>query len=122
MAASQFTERMAAIRARFAGKLPKKIEETDAELPVMAGDGATAVFAVAAAYRRFHEVCGIGPTVGFQEVGRAARMLVDSTLVKPFRAKRGLTTVEMQRLREGLEALKVAAQIEMHSTTTHRSI
>lgn len=122
MDASQFADRMGLIRKRFSARLPKKIEETEAALPSLAGDRSGAATAVATVYRRFHEVCGIGPTVGFDEVGRIARALVDGVLVKPFRAERGLTIDELEKLKEGLAAFRDAAQIEIHSPSTHRSI
>jgi hypothetical protein len=122
MDASQFADRMALIRKRFSARLPKKIEETEAAFPILTGHGGDAATAVATVYRRFHEVCGIGPTVGFNEVGRIARTLVDGVLVKPFRAERGLTTDELEKLKEGLAAFRGAARIEIHSPSTHRSI
>jgi hypothetical protein len=118
MDAAQFAERMAQIRARFAAKLNSKIEDTDAALIVAVGDGKKAVEAVAAIYRRFHEVCGIGPTIGFNQTGRVARTLVDEVLVMPFRTERGLTAIEMAKMKEGLEAFKIAARVDMRSTDT----
>jgi hypothetical protein len=116
MDASQFADRMGLIRKRFSARLPKKIDETEAAFPSLAGEGRDAATAVATVYRRFHEVCGIGPTVGFNEVGRIARLLVDGVLVKPFRAERGLTPDELGKLKEGLAAFRDAARIEMHTS------
>ncbi len=122
MDAEQFAERMAQIRARFAAKLNNKIEDTDAALTVAVGDGRKAVDAVATIYRRFHEVCGIGPTIGFNQTGRVARTIVDEVLVTPFRSERGFTANEAARLKEGLEAFRIAARVDMKSTETDRSI
>jgi len=116
MDARQFAERMALIRARFIGRLPGKIEATDAALPMLAGDGKTAAEAVATIYRRFHELCGIGPTIGFNETGKVARTLVDGVLVKPFKAQRGLSAEELAKLKRGLESFRAAALNEMQST------
>jgi hypothetical protein len=112
MDASQFAERIATIRARFAAKLPVKIQDTAAALPHMAGDGSDAVDAVSAAYRRFHDMRGIGPTIGFDATGRMAGIL-DAILAGPFRDHRGLSGDELARLTEGLEALRVTARTEM---------
>lgn len=118
---SQFAERIAMIRARFAAKLADKIQETDAALPQAAGEGTDAADAVALAYRRFHDVCGIGPTIGFEATGRAARVL-DAILVGPFRDHRGLSGDELAKLKEGLESLRIAARSEMQSTDSDREL
>jgi hypothetical protein len=114
MSTDQFADRMAAIRARFAAKLTAKIEETNAALPSLAGADGDVIEAVAATYRRIHDLCGVGPTVGFLETGRAARNL-DAVLIGPFRAARGLTPDEVAKLKEGLDALRAAAQIDTQS-------
>ena len=119
MSNDQFAERIAAIRLRFASKLATKIEETDAALPHLAGAGGDVVDAVATTYRRIHDLCGVGPTVGFVETGQAARSL-DAILIGPFRAARGLTDDEVARLKEGLDALRAAALIDIQSTDTVR--
>jgi hypothetical protein len=116
MDGSQFDARIAKIRARFASRLAATVEETDAGLARLAGDGGEAVAAVAIVYRRFHDVCGIGPTIGFDGAGRAARILVDGVLVEPFRAGRGLTSDEMAALEEGLAAFRIAASADIQST------
>lgn len=115
----QFSERMAQIRRRFAEKLPTKIADTTAALPNLTGEGSGVVDAVAAAYRRFHDLCGIAPTIGFTETGRVARSL-DNILIGPFRAERGMTADETAKLKEGLDALHAAARIDMQSTDTER--
>jgi hypothetical protein len=112
---SQFAERLAEIRARFAAKLADKIRETNAALPHLAGDGSDAADAVATAYRRFHDMCGIGSTIGFEATGRVARTL-DAILIGPFRDQRGLSGGELAKLTEGLESLRIAARTEMKST------
>jgi hypothetical protein len=114
-----FTKRMAAIRARFASKLAEKIRETDAALPRFGGDGSDAIDAVAIAYRRFHDVCGIGSTIGFQATGQSARSL-EGILSGPFRDHRGLSTDELAGLKQGLESLRIAAETEMQSTDSDR--
>jgi hypothetical protein len=115
--ADQFAERIAEIRARFGSKLSAKIADTDAALPDLAGGAVNAVETVAATYRRFHEVCGIAPTIGCEEIGRVARNL-DAVLIGPFRAQRGLTAEEIVNLKQGLDALRVAVQIDLQRTNT----
>jgi hypothetical protein len=114
MNASQFTERIAKVRARFAANLADKIRQTDAALPHLAGDGSAAVDAVATAYRRFHDMCGVGSTLGFEATGRVARTL-DAILIGPFRDRRGLSEGELVRLTEGLESLRIVARTETES-------
>ena len=119
MSADQFAERIAVVRTRFAFKLAAKIGDTDAALLHLAADADNAVGAVATAYRLFHDVCGIAPTIGFEEIGRAARTL-DAVLIGPFRAERGLTADELVKLKQALDALRAAARIDMPSTNTDR--
>jgi hypothetical protein len=112
MAESDFAERIATIRARFAAKLTDKIQETDVALPHLTGEGSDAVDAVATAYRRFHDIGGIGATIGFEATGQVART-IDAILIGPFREQRGLSGDELAKLTEGLESLRIAARTEM---------
>jgi hypothetical protein len=118
---SQFDERIAMVRARFASRLAGKIEETEAAAEQLVGDGSDAVVAVATTYRRFHDVCGIGATIGFVATGQCARTL-DAILVGPFRDRRGLSEGELSRLKEGLASLRVAALVELESTNSDRGL
>ena len=116
MAIDQFTERLAIIRTRFAANLNRKIETLDHALPQLSGKGTGVVEALASAHRSVHELCGMGPTVGFVATGQAARS-VERILFTPLRAKRGLTDSEVASVRDGLGALRAAAQAEMQSTS-----
>jgi hypothetical protein len=100
------------IRARFAAKLTDKIQDTDAASAHLTADGQDAVDAVAAAYRRFHDICGIGATIGFEATGQAARA-IDAILIGPFREQRALSDDELVKLTEGLVSLRIAARTEM---------
>jgi len=120
--ASQLASRIALIRARFITKLAAKIEEIGASLPILAGNGRTAVDAVAEVYRRLHDVCGIGANIGLNQSAQAARVLVDGVLLKPFRGKRGLSTGEMAKFEKGLDTFRAVAEVEMQSTDANRSI
>jgi hypothetical protein len=113
-AEARFVERIDKIRARVALKLANKIQQTDAALPQMTGDGSAAVAAVASAYRWFHDISGIGPTIGFEATGRQARFCA-SILVNPFHAHRGLSQAELESLTSGLESLRIAALKETHA-------
>jgi len=121
MGESEFVERMAKLRERFASKLAGKIQETEAAAGHLAGGGIDAVDAVAAAYRRFHDICGIGPTIGFKATGQAARTL-DGLLIGPFRDHRGLSADELAKLKEGLELLRSAARIEIQSAESNQEL
>jgi hypothetical protein len=113
---------MALIRARFIAKLTIKIEEVTASLPSLAGNGRTAVDAVAEVYRRLHDVGGIGANIGLNQSAQAARVLVEGVLLKPFRDKRGLTTEEVAKFKKDLDAFWTVAQVEMQTIDTNRSV
>jgi hypothetical protein len=116
---AEFAARIDKVRARFALKLAGRIQQTDAALSLMTGDGSDAVAAVASAYRWVHDITGIGPTIGFEETGRQARSCA-SVLVHPFRAQRGLSSEELELLTSGLESLRIAALQETHSAALNQ--
>jgi hypothetical protein len=107
-----FHERLAAVRQRFARALESKITDTVTAIPRLAGDETSAVEAVAESYRRIHGICGVGPSVGFVLTGSAARE-VETILLGPFRAGRGLNADEIVQLERTLDALSAAAQSEL---------
>jgi hypothetical protein len=109
-----FAERIAAVRGRFIAKFADKLQETDAALPNLAGDEAGAANAVEMTYRRFHDMCGIGPTIGFNAIGESARVL-DAILIAPFRSQRGLSLDELARFKEGFETLRASWRIELET-------
>ena len=109
MEPDQFAERLAIIRKRFAAKLVTRISDTEAALPTLVGDAPGVAEAVATTHRCIHELCGIGPTVGFDQTGRAART-VERILLEPSRIGRGLTAAEVDGVRTGLDALRAAAR------------
>jgi hypothetical protein len=112
MSEAEFIERMAQIRARFARKLANEVEEMSLNFGRLAGASREAVEATAAAYLTFHEMCGIGPTIGFEATGQAARA-VDGILILAYRAQRGLTDDELSRLKGELEHVRAAMRAEI---------
>jgi hypothetical protein len=114
MSQDEFAERLAALRKRFASRLAGRLAEIDAALPELSGDGGVVAGAVYATHRKVHDLCGIGPTLGFTATGAAARVC-ERILLQPSRGERGLTEQELGQLREGLVTLRAAAQNEMQS-------
>ncbi|ABD08805.1 hypothetical protein RPB_4112 [Rhodopseudomonas palustris HaA2] len=113
---AEFARRLARIRARFITKLDdtiRSIDGTAKSMPCALTDSAAAV---ARAYRQIHDVCGIASTVGLTEAGLSARAL-DSLLIDPFRAQRGLTDDELAQLKDGLTALWTAALADISYET-----
>src|ERR1044071_1118037 len=115
MAEDDFAERLNGVRKRFAAKLSGRIDEIDAALPAMICDGSRVAAAVYAAHRQVHDLCGIGPTLGFEATGKAARVC-ERILLQPSRGERGVNEQEMAHLKEGLVALRAAARNDMQIT------
>lgn len=80
-------------------------------LPQLHGHGATVLQYVEATHRAMHELCGIGPTVGFAATGRAARA-IERMLLIACRERRGLTIAETAEFETGLKALRAAAHAD----------
>jgi hypothetical protein len=112
VSSERFTERFAEVRSRFAAKLDGRLQEIDALIPALAGIGTDVTEAVARAHRRIHDLCGLSPTVGYPEVGSAARG-VERVLRGPLKAARGLTRGELIKLRDKLDDLRAAARSEI---------
>jgi len=115
MAGDDFAERLAGVRQRFAAKLTGRLDEIDAHLSELVGEGEGVAAAVYAAHRKVHDLCGIGPTLGFTATGQAARAC-ERILLQPSRGERGLTGQELAQLKAGLVALRAAASSDMQST------
>ena len=115
----QFEARIEVVRKRFAAKFVTRMQQTVADLPRMAGDGAVPADIVANAYHWLHEICGIASTIGFQSTGLSARSC-DTLLVGPYRAQRGLSAAELARLTERLESLRLTAQAELQIPDSNR--
>jgi hypothetical protein len=115
VAVDLFAERLGKIRTRFTANLLGKVDGLDKALLQISGDGPAVAEALATAHRGVHELCGIGPTIGFIATGQAARS-VERILILALRAKRGLTVSETAGVRAGLGALRAAAQAEIQTT------
>jgi hypothetical protein len=117
MDGDDFVERLAGVRKRFAAKLDGRIADIDSALPELVGAGAGVAKAVSTAHRKVHDLCGIGPTLGFHETGKAARVC-ERILLQPSRGERGLTEQELAHLKDGVVALRAAAQADMQAIGT----
>jgi hypothetical protein len=115
MAADEFAERLQLVRKRFAAKLPGRLDDIDASLPQLTGNDSDIGKSVYSTHRKVHDLCGIGPTLGFHATGRAARTC-ERVLLQPSRDQRGLTEQELAQLRAGLAALRATAMDEIQST------
>ena len=104
-----FAERFAAVRQRFAAKLDARIDEIEATVPELDREGSQET--LARAHRRAHDLCGVGPTMGFVATGQAARA-IEQVLLAAIKAGRFLTGDEVARVRDGIALLRSAAGAE----------
>ncbi len=110
--ADEFAQHVARVRARFASTLNDKIAASFAELAPMAGGGDDATAAAVTAHRRFHEMYGVAPTLGFVETGKVAD-LARGIIREAARAKRPPTPDEIAALKAELERLRDAGVAEL---------
>lgn len=110
--ADPFAERMAQVRTRFAARLNDRVASLDAAVPGLVGDAPAVMQALEVAHRTAHDLCGVGPTIGFHETGKAARK-VEQLLLTPLRAGRGLSADEAERVRSEIASLRAAGQIDL---------
>lgn len=112
MTIEAFTDRLARVRHRFVSTLESKINDTDAVIFNLSANAPKAAVSVGDTYRSIHGVVGVGPTVGFPSIGRAARE-VESVLRGPYENWRGLSDDEILLLKKRLNALREAASHEL---------
>ena len=112
MHADQFEIRLARVRHRFATTLESKIEDAVVSANRMSRSNDGAIKYISESYRNLHGFCGIGPTVGFNATGEAART-AEVTLLQAYRDSRRLTEKEVLSLKKALEHLRVAAASEL---------
>lgn len=116
MEVDEFTEQLARIRQRFATSLNGKVDDSFACLPKLSDNDAAAIETIVVVHRRLHEMCGIAPSVGFPATGKAARA-AEAVLREPAKLKRSLTPEEVAAFTAGLDALRVAAQSDLQSSS-----
>jgi hypothetical protein len=114
MLPDQFSDRLDAVRKRFASSLEGDIKDIDAELPNFSDGCVNAVDVVANAYRRIHGISGLGGAIGFAATSRAAKD-VEDVLIGAYRDHRGLAAAEISRLGKMLGVLAAAAQAELRA-------
>lgn len=114
MASDPFHERVLQIRERFANNLDARVAEIEERLPSLTRDTVDLPSALNEVHRRVHDLCGIGPTLGFVETGKAARA-VERVLLMCTRAARPVNKEQMTEITDGLAALRVAAGHEIKS-------
>jgi hypothetical protein len=90
-------------------KLGARLDDLEAGVPQLSQGGSTE--ALARAHRGAHDLCGVGPTMGFIATGKAARA-VEQLLLAPLKADRMLTGDEVAQLRHGLAVLRSVATSE----------
>lgn len=105
----EFTKRLAAVRQRFVSKLSGRLDEIEATVPELSQSGS--IEALARVHRRAHDLCGVGPTMGFVATGKAART-VEQLLLAPLKDERALTGDEVAQLRHDIAALRSVATAE----------
>jgi hypothetical protein len=112
MPADQFEARLARVRHRFATTLESKISNAAVSADKMTDGNGRVIDCVSESYRHLHNICGIGPTVGFIATGEAAHA-AKAALVQAYLEKRGPTEGEVNNLKRGLAKLRLAAASEL---------
>jgi hypothetical protein len=112
MYADQFEGRLAIVRHRFATTLESRITEVVVATDRMSGSKDDAIKDLFESYRHLHNICGIGPTVGFATTGEAARA-AEVSLMQAHRERRKLTQAELLNLKKALGRLRDAAALEL---------
>jgi hypothetical protein len=112
MYADQFENRLAIVRHRFATTLESKITNVIVSTDHMSRSSDGAIKHLSESYRRLHDICGIGPTVGFGNTGEAARA-AEGALLPAYRERRELTEAEALNLQKALGRLREAAASEL---------
>jgi hypothetical protein len=112
MYADQFQSRLAKIRHRFATTLESKITNVVISTDRMSRGEGGAIKDLSESYRHLHNICGIGPTVGFTTTSEAA-LAAEVALTRAYHEHRGLTDAEVLNLKKALGRLRVAATAEL---------
>lgn len=107
-----YAERIAAVRLRFAAKLDARIDGIECAMPQPGR--AVGPDVLAQAHRHAHDLCGIGPTLGYVETAKVARS-IEQLLLAAVKAERTLNDAETARMRDGIILLRSTATAEMGS-------
>ena len=112
MYADQFEVRISKVRHRFATTLESKITNALVLADRMARGEDGSAQLVSDAYRHLHNICGIGPTVGFVATGEAARA-AESALRGAMSEKRKPSNDEIMSLKTALARLQTVSASEL---------
>jgi chemotaxis protein histidine kinase CheA len=112
MHADQFESRLAIVRHRFATTLESKITDVVVSTDRMSRSEGGAAADLSESYRHLHNICGIGPTVGFATTGEAARA-AEAALMQAHHERRRLTETEILILKKALGRLRAAAASDL---------
>ncbi len=114
MSVDIFADRLDRVRRRFVSNVEDKIDDARAAIPDLSEIMPAAAASLGNVYRSVHSIVGIGPTIGFPVIGRAARH-VEDVLRAAYCDRRGLTADEISQLTNSLNALREAASGELQS-------
>jgi hypothetical protein len=107
-----FAERIAIVRLRFSAKLEARIDGIESAMPqpgrLVGRDD------LAQSHRHAHDLCGVGPILGYVGTAKAARS-IERVLLGAVKAERTLTDVEILLVRDGIALLRSTANAEMRS-------
>ena len=117
MEVEEFTLRLSRVRERFATSLTGKVDDSFACLPKLSDKDASAIETIIAMHRRFHEMCGIAPSVGLPATGKAARA-AEAVLRGPAKFRRSLTTAEVASFTTELDGLRAATQSDLQTSSS----
>lgn len=120
MSLASFKDRLDRVRHRFVSTLESKIDDAYQSLSSLADVTPAAATSVEETYRSIHSVVGLGPTVGFPSITRAARG-VEEVLRTPYEKQRGLTADEILVLKKQLHTLREAASRELQFFYPHQA-
>jgi hypothetical protein len=112
MMSDPFAERIAMVRLRFSAKLEARIDGIESAMPRLGR--VVGLDDIVQSHRHAHDLCGVGPILGYVGTAKAARS-IERVLLDAVKAERSLTEDEVSRVRDGIALLRSTATTEMHS-------